>query len=155
MAKIRAKNLDDKSIELIVGVLDGWSGKLTWDMLVDEVEKRARARYTRQALDKHARIKTAYRLTKERISGEPRVKCNYRLSALEVEALSERYKRLEAENLRLKAENERLFEQFVTWAYNAHLKGVTKEFLNNPLPRVDREQTKVLPKRPASARVKG
>lgn len=145
MAKSRAKNLDDKSIELIVGVLDGWSGKLTWGMLVDEVEKRTRARYTRQALDKHARIKAAYQLTKERLSAVPRSDRKYKLSAPEVEALTERYKRLEAENRRLKAENERLLEQFVTWAYNAHLKGVTKEFLNNPLPRVDREQTKVSP----------
>lgn len=59
----------------------------------------------------------------------------------------EHYQRLQAENGRLKAENERLLEQFVTWAYNAHLKGLTKDYLNSPLPRVDRELTK-LPSKP-------
>ena len=58
----------------------------------------------------------------------------------------ERMARLEAENQRLEAENQRLLEQFVTWAYNAHTRGITKEFLNQPLPRVNRGQT-----RPTSA----
>lgn len=141
MAKSRAKNLDDGSIELIVGVLDGWSGKLTWDLLIDAVEKRMRVRYTRQALDKHARIRTAYRVTKERLSGVPRIERPKNLSDVEARVLTERLKRLEAENKRLQVENERLLEQFVTWAYNAHLKGLTKEYLNSSLPRVDREST--------------
>lgn len=143
--KSRAKNLDDGAIDLIVGVFDGWSGKLTWDLLIDAVEKRMRTRYTRQALDKHARIKTAYQVTKERLSGVPRTERPQPLSAVEVGALTERLKRLEAENKRLKLENERLLEQFATWAYNAHLKGLTKGYLNSPLSRVDREVTKVSP----------
>lgn len=66
-----------------------------------------------------------------------------KLSTAEVGALTERLKRLEAENARLKVENESLLEQFVTWAYNAYLKGMTKESLSTPLPRVDRELTKL------------
>lgn len=143
MAKGRAKNLDDDAIEIIVGILDGWSGKLTWDLLIEAVEKRTRALYTRQALDRHARIKMAYQLTKERLSGTPRFERKHKLSAVEVQAILERYQRLQAENERLKVENERLLEQFVTWAYNAHLKGLTKDYLNSSLPRVDREQTKL------------
>lgn len=147
MAKNRAKNLDDGAIELIVGILDGWSAKLTWDQLIDAIEERIRVRYTRQALDKHSRIKTAYQVTKERLSGTPRIERSKRLSDVEASALTERLKRIEAENNRLKVENERLLEQFVTWAYNAHLKGLTKEYLNNPLPHVDRERTKSFPKK--------
>lgn len=143
MTKNRAKNLDDGAIGLIVGVLDGWSGKLTWDLLIDAVEKRMYVRYTRQALDRHARIKIGYQVAKERLSGVPRSEGAQKLSPIEVAALTERLKRVEAENLRLKVENERLLEQFVTWAYNAHLKGLTREYLNNPLPRVDREITRV------------
>lgn len=42
--------------------------------------------------------------------------------------------RLEAENSRLKMENDRLLEQFARWAYNAYSKGVPEEVLNRPLP---------------------
>jgi len=143
MAKGRAKNIDDTIIEIIVGILDGWSGKLTWDSLIGEIEKRTRARYTRQALDRHARIKMAYQITKERISETPKSERGHKLSAVEIQVMLERYQRLQAENERLKIENERLLEQFVTWAYNAHLKGLTKDYLNSSLPRVDREQTKL------------
>ena len=52
MTKGRAKNLSDDAIGLIVGMLDGWSGKLTWDLFIDVIERRLRVRYTRQALDK-------------------------------------------------------------------------------------------------------
>lgn len=143
MAKRRARNLDDHAIERIVGVLDGWSGKLSWDLLIEAIEKRLGVRYTRQALDKHARIKSAYQSTKTRLSKAPGSELHQKLSTVEVGALTERLKRLEAENARLKVENESLLEQFVTWAYNAYLKGMTKEYLSTPLPRVDRELTKL------------
>lgn len=143
MAKRRARNLDDQAIERIVGVLDGWSGKLYWDLLIEAIEKRLGVRYTRQALDKHARIKSAYQATKTRLSKVPGSEPLQKLSTVEVGALTERLERLEAENARLKVENESLLEQFVTWAYNAYLKGMTKEYLSTPLPRVDRELTKL------------
>lgn len=143
MTKGRAKNLDDDAIGLIVGVLDGWSGKLTWDLLIDAVEKRLRVRYTRQALDKRARIKIAYQVTKARISKINISKSRQKLSAVELVAFMQRTNRLEAENVRLRMENERMLEQYVTWAYNAYLKGLTKEYLNTPINRVDREITKI------------
>jgi hypothetical protein len=31
----RSKNLDDKIIQEIVEIMDGWSGALTWDGLVE------------------------------------------------------------------------------------------------------------------------
>lgn len=55
------------------------------------------------------------------------------------EAMS-RIARLEAENQRLEAENQRLLEQFVVWGYNAHTRGLDKDFLSQPLPRVNRGQ---------------
>jgi len=148
MTRNRGKNLNDSSIGLIVGVLDGWSGKLTWDLLIAAIEERMSVRYTRQALDRHARIKIAYQATKERLNGAPRAESTNKLSPIEVVAITERFARLQAENLRLKVENERLLEQFVTWAYNAHLKGLTKEYLNRPLPSIDRETTRGRPSSP-------
>lgn len=141
MSKRRARNLNDETIALIVGLLDGWSVKLSWDLLIDAIEKRLGVRYTRQALDKHARIKSAYQVAKTRLGKEYGSERRQRLSDVEVGAITERLKRLEAENARLKLENESLLEQFVTWSYNAYLKGLTKQCLSTPLPRIDRELT--------------
>lgn len=145
MAKRRARNIDNCAILQIVGVLDGWTAKLSWELLVDEIEKRFGIRYTRQALDKHARIKIAYQSTKQRLSKASDPACSQKLNSQEVGAIMERLERLAAVNNRLKLENEYLLEQFVTWAYNAHLKGLTREYLNTPLPVVDRELTKSAP----------
>ncbi|CAI8724560.1 transposase [Pseudomonas donghuensis] len=142
MAKRRARNIDDYVIIQIVELLDGWNAKLSWDLLVDQIEKRVGTRYTRQALDKHARIKIAYQTTKRRLSKPSGSEYRQKFYSQELGATLERLERLSAENSRIKMENERLLEQFVTWAYNAHLKGLTKEYLNTPLPGVDRELTK-------------
>ena len=64
-----------------------------------------------------------------------------KLSSVEVQVLQQRYARLEAENARLKAENEHLLEQFVVWAYNAHTRNLDKNFLSQPLPDVNRDPT--------------
>lgn len=141
MVKRRAKNIDDCTIQQIIGLLDGWAAKLSWDLLVDEIFKRLGIRYTRQALDKHARIKIAYQSAKQRVSKTLRPEYHKKLTCQELGPIMERLERLAAENARLRAENGHLLEQFVTWAYNAHLKGLTKEYLSTPLPRVDREVT--------------
>ena len=135
----RGKNLTDEAIEQIVRILDGWSGKLTWQALIDAITVRLHCRYTRQALDKHERIKMAYALRKDAVS-ESRGDGLPRGSGPLGDAKA-RIARLEAENQRLEAENQRLLEQFVVWAYNAHTRGLSKEFLSQSLPRVNRDQT--------------
>ena len=57
-------------------------------------------------------------------------------------ALLERLARRDAEVMRLRAENQRLTEQFVVWIYNAHIRGVSLSDLERPLPPVDRGQTR-------------
>lgn len=141
MAKRRGRNIDEYTIIQIVELLDGWSAKLSWDLLVDEIDKRVGNRYTRQALDKHARIKIAYQATRKRVSNTSDQGLRQKYCSQELGPTLERLERLGAENSRIKMENERLLEQFVTWAYNAHLKGLTQEYLNTPLPGVDREVT--------------
>lgn len=145
MTRTRAKNLDDGAIADIVVILDGWTGKLSWELLVDAIERRKHARYTRQALDKHERIKHAFALRKKalaagRAAGVPDVE------SPELQAALERIARLEGQNARLEAENERLLGQFACWAYNAHTRGLDKAFLSRPLPAVNRDQTVRPPK---------
>lgn len=137
----RAKNLDDTDITQIVEMLDGWAGKLSWELLIDAIEKRSYMRYTRQALHKHDRIGQAYSQRKKSLSEQGVEKDVAHLSP-ELQVAQQQLSRLTAENTRLKVENERLLEQFVRWAYNAHSRNIDKEFLNQPLPSVDRDVTK-------------
>lgn len=135
----RGKNLTDDAIEQIVRLLDGWEGKLTWEALIDASVTWLHCKYTRQALHKHERIRAAYALRKESLRGQKEMAVPSGSGPL-TDAMV-RIARLEAENQRLEAENQRLLEQFVVWAYNAHTRGLDKEFLSQPLPRVDRDQT--------------
>lgn len=150
--KRRGKNLDDAAIEQIVRVIDGWSSEkpLTWEALVTALVARLHCKYTRQALHKHERISAAFTQRKQSLAG---VSAPPRGSGQLAEAMA-RIARLEAENQRLEAENQAHLAQFVRWAYNAHSRGLTKEFLNQPLPRVDRDQT-ALPAKANGAAAKG
>ncbi|MHC2996343.1 hypothetical protein OA56_02870 [Tepidiphilus sp. HLB4] len=135
----RGKNLTDEAIEQIVRILDGWSGKLTWEALIDAILLRLHCRYTRQALYKHERIRAAYALRKASLRGASGDDAHPGSGPL-ADAMA-RIARLEAENKRLEYENQRLLEQFVVWAYNAHTRGLDKDFLSQPLPAVNRGQT--------------
>ncbi len=138
--KKRSKNLGDDEIKQIVEILDGWSGKLSWELLIDAIELRMFSRYTRQGLYKHERIRNAFELKKnEGAEGGKDVK---RASSPQLQIALDRIVRLESENRRLESENNQLLEQFARWAYNAHTRGLDHEFLNRPLPSVNRGQTK-------------
>lgn len=134
----RGKNLTDDAIEQIVRILDGWSGRLTWEGLIEAIVARLHCRYTRQALYKHERIRAAYTLRKQALGREDAASPG---GTRQIDEAAARIARLEAENQRLVAENQRLLEQFVVWAYNAHSRGLSKEFLSQPLPRVNRGRT--------------
>lgn len=136
MTQKRAKNLDDGNIKQIVEILDGWSGKLTWELLIDDIALRMHNRYTRQALNKHERIRHAFDLRKKTDDATVR-----KVSSPELQVALERIAKLESENKRLESENQRLLEQFVRWAYNAHTRGLDHAFLSRPLPPVNRGQT--------------
>jgi uncharacterized protein YjcR len=138
--KRRSKNLGDAEIKQIVEVIDGWPGKLTWNLLIDLIEIRLFNRYTRQALYKHERIHHAFEFAKNSLFSE--TKDTIKSVSPQMKIALDRIARLEAENHRLESENNRLLEQFSRWAYNAHSRGLDHEFLNRPLPGVNREQTK-------------
>lgn len=136
----RAKNLSAADVETIVGILDGWSGKLTWDLLIQAIARRNRATYTRQALHNHERIKNAFVLRKSALAGKPSGG-DKKVEFPELQAALERIAKLEGENQRLQMENNRFLEKFATWAYNAHTRGLDEAFLSQPLPFVDRATT--------------
>jgi len=146
----RGKNLDDKSIARIAALLDGWSGKLTWELLLNSVERHLRMRYTRQALNNHSRIADAFRHRKKALAVSPSGR-RQKATSPELTASIERIARLEAENQRLQDENDRFLAQFLRWAHNAYLRGIDKQTLDRELPPIDREKTRMALERMKSA----
>jgi len=136
----RSRNLDDAAISEIVGIFDGWTGPLSWKILIEAIEELTRVRYTRQALNNHARIKLAFSLRRESLQAAG-VAMRVSAKTPEVDASLQINARLETEIDRLKAENTRLLEQFVRWSYNANNHGVREEVLNRPLPDVNRDSS--------------
>lgn len=136
----RSKNLDDKLIEQVVEILDGWTGPLSWNALLVQVESRLQQSYTRQTLYKHERIRLAFALRKKALAtgqaSDPKKVANPVL-----QTALDRISRLEAENERLKVENANLLEQFMRWTYNASTRGLGIDFLNQALPHVDKGST--------------
>lgn len=141
MARIRGKNIDEATEAAIIGILDGWSGKLSWDLLTEAVFAQVGHRYVRQALDANGRISFAYKLHRNRLRAKPEEPPSPDMPP-EVRILNESIERLKSENARLSAENHAYVQTFTTWAYNASNRGITEEYLNTPLPKVDKEQTK-------------
>jgi hypothetical protein len=133
----RSRNLDDAAISEIVGIVDGCTGPLSWNILIEAIHELTRVRYTRQALNNHARIKLAFALRRESLKATG-VPMRVDTATPELAALLQVNARREAEIDRLKAENTRLLEQFVRWSYSANNRGVGEEVLNRPLPAVNR-----------------
>ena len=132
-----AKHLSPKDLDMIVGLIDGWEGKLGWEALCDAIEPLIGSRPTRQTLNSHEKIKSAFTDQKARLkSGFVSTKRPASLSIAE-----QRIRRLEAENHRLERENERLLERFMRWQYNAHKFNVSADKLDSPLPFVDRDSS--------------
>jgi hypothetical protein len=91
-------------------------------------------------LYKHERIRHAFELKKRELTAG--ISGPKRGTSPQLQIALDRIGRLEAENRRLESENNMLLEQFARWAYNAHTRGLDQEFLNRPLPSVNRGQTK-------------
>jgi hypothetical protein len=140
MRQQRSRNLDDTAISDIVGIVDGCTGPLSWKILIEAIDDLTRVRYTRQALNNHARIKLAFSVRRETLKATG-VPMRVNAAIPELAALLQVNARRDAEIDRLKAENARLLEQFVRWSYNANNRGVGEEVLNRPLPAVNRDSS--------------
>lgn len=141
MARIRGRNIDDGMTSIIIGILDGWSNKLSWELLIEAVFSRVGHRYTRQALAANGNIVVAYRTHRDRLRGTFVKAPSAEEVSPETRILLDSIERLEAENARLLVENRGYCETFTRWVANASARGLTEEYLNIPLPKVDREQT--------------
>lgn len=133
-----AKHLTKHDIQAIVNIILGFNeDKLTWEYVCDAAEKVVGKKPTRQSLYANKTIREAYTARKKGIKIKEPTKP--KPSSLRVAA--DRITRLENEVEMLKNKNNALLEQFVRWQYNAYKFGIKEHQLNQPLPRIDREQT--------------
>lgn len=136
----RSTNLSEKIITQIVELLDNWNKpKLTWELLVLALKDSAMPEYTRQALERQPRIKSAYLSMKGILRREDLAV--RRPASLSKPTDDSRIRSLKAKIARLEQENTNLKERFLCWLNNAVDFGMTVEMLENPLPRIERGQT--------------
>lgn len=134
LGETMAKHLNTRDIEILVGLIDSWEGKLGWEALCDAVAPLIGVRPSRQTLSSHSKVKASFGQKKQQQkTGFVATKRPASLSIAE-----QRIGRLESENSRLKYENSVLLERFVKWQYNAYKHGLAKENLDADLPVIDR-----------------
>ncbi|MCB4363314.1 hypothetical protein KIH07_06175 [Hydrogenophaga taeniospiralis] len=141
MKKSRAPDLTQEVLQQVLDTLDGWTGKLTWDLLLEAVHRLTGHWYSRFTFADYPEIANAFSFRKESLRGAvPRTRGEPKDERLR--AALKQIERLQARADRLQVENDLLVEQFVTWAINAERKGVTLDMLNATLPKPERDHSK-------------
>lgn len=138
MAKPRGRVIDERVIEVIEHILDSWTGKLTWDLLIAAIKASIATEYTRQALLNHERIAEAFSLRKTSLAkehGRPEPK------DARTQGLLKTIETLKIQNARLDNECKGYRAKFIRWTQNALTKGMTEEQLDADLPPVARKAT--------------
>jgi hypothetical protein len=130
-----ARHLTEHDIRVLIDLIDAWPGKLTWEGLCDRGGEVFGFRPTRQTLNTHLAVKSAFDAKKK--YQKTGLMPSKRPASLAI--AEQTIRKLESETARLKFENERLIEQFIRWQYNAQKRGITKAMLDEHLPVIDRD----------------
>lgn len=130
-----ARHLTEHDIRVLIDLIDAFPGKLTWDGLCDKAGEVLGFRPTRQTLNTHLTIKSAFDAKKKHL--KTGLMPSKRPASLAI--AEQKIRKLESEAARLALENERLIEQFIRWQYNAQKRGVSKAMLEEHLPIIDRD----------------
>lgn len=139
-AKVRERrHLTSADISKVVGLIQSWpEGRITWPLLVEYVALYVGHRWTRQALERHEAIKSAYLSVRDgRTSTTSRTQ-----DPAEV-VRQRRTETLQRKVEQLKQQLATYEERFVRYEYNAHVRGVSPAELDRPLPEIDRGRTDV------------
>ncbi|HFT3433949.1 TPA: hypothetical protein ACHV5N_001433 [Klebsiella variicola] len=132
-----AKHITGYDEKLITNVINTWNKdeKLTWDALCDKLVKIIGKRPSRQSLSSHVKVADCFNSKKQILKSSVTEENVVKPANLKIAC--QRIKRLETENEALIALNNKYLEQFKIWLYNAHLKQITIDELNHPLPKKD------------------
>ncbi|TBW47755.1 hypothetical protein EZI54_22255 [Marinobacter halodurans] len=106
----------------------------SWKSLIAELKDRG-IFYSRQSLSAKTEIKMALRLRKEALK---KVAASAGMPSVSKAESVSRIVKLTEEIEILKQQNSQLYELLLTWQYNAEMRGVTEDQLNQPLPHIKR-----------------
>lgn len=102
-------SLSSKQVRQIEGLIQGWTTKLTWDLLVKRIYSDFGFKTTRQTLNTYTSIKTSYQDKKQVLRGKaPEPLVRFIKSDID---MAERIAKLEAENkaLAIRVERQQAF----------------------------------------------
>jgi SMC interacting uncharacterized protein involved in chromosome segregation len=89
-------SVSSQQIRKIEGLLQGWTTKLTWDLLVQRIETDLGIKTTRQTLNTYMSIKTMFQDRKQALRGKP-TETLLKFTKKDVD-MAEQIKRLQADN---------------------------------------------------------
>ena len=138
--KTPAAHLKEGARAKILEMLDGWCGPLSWELMIDAVEKITGHRYSRQTLWNHERIRLAWIRRKAIHDNEVKQKPSGSAGLI---AAQEQIAKLKNKVGRLENELNAFRAMFARWLHNSAIHGLTPEVMNEPLPPIDREVTKL------------
>ncbi|ARA75344.1 hypothetical protein B5S52_05365 [Pectobacterium brasiliense] len=130
------KHLTISEIDTIKKIIIGWSGKITWSMLCEKIEKTINKNPSRQALTAHKDILTVFQEKKKGIISENnqlKRPANLIIAAKHIASL-------EADLAFYKRENSNLKEDNMIMKYNFYRHGFKQHQIYEPLPEIDRER---------------
>jgi len=131
---LRSPNLSARTVAALVERVNTWDGRLTWNDLVKLAAEETGRSYVRQTLYNNGSIRAAYQAHQEERRSSERWgdRRNRR------RPMDGTIRRLRQQVLQLQNENSLLIERFARWVYNASVRGLDEQFLDNPLPPIDR-----------------
>lgn len=89
-------SLSSQQVRKIEGLIQGWTTKLTWDLLLQRIETDLGIKTTRQTLNTYMSIKTMFQDRKQALRGKP-TEALLRYTKQDVD-MAEQIKRLQADN---------------------------------------------------------
>ncbi len=132
----RGPRLNAARIQTIVEIIDGLPGVPTWNAILSAISKRGHWTYTRQALCKHERIRTAFlsrRTPKAKATAAGVISPESTTNSIR----RDRIDRLVAEVERLTNENNNLLAQYALLVNALARHGVGETELRQPLKRIN------------------
>lgn len=121
-----------RDIDGIVELINTWPNEtINWNDVRDKASPLLGFKPSRQGLNQHERVLTAFQSKKIHLRISPK-QASPMPSSLTVAA--KRIASLKAENERLELVNQVMRDRFRTWQYNAHIWGMREADLDKPLP---------------------
>jgi hypothetical protein len=140
---LKPKLIKEEDVPVVNGILDTWTGKLTWDKFSDAVANRLGINSISSCtLMGYPWIKQAFRRRKETLR-EAKANAISEIGDVTVDSLIRENEALRGQILHLKSEyevREKVFkETFIRWQYNlSQMPGVDLSKLDEPLEGIDR-----------------